>query len=243
MISSAATRPPPIFGSRRWDTIQRSVSARPDADLLLFLLVEHAEDTVDRLAGIDRVQCAHDQMAGFRGGHADLDGFAVAHFADENDLGSLAQRGAQSGGEGAEVVAHFALVESRLLLRMHEFDGIFERDDVDRLGLVQFVQQGRQRCRLTGAGRAGDQHQPGFFLCNRVENRRQIELIDAWNVGRQFPQNDRVIAALGEDIDAEARLLAKRVGAVARTRLDQILGQPAVAIDEIAARSFRSETA
>ena len=125
-------RPPPIFGSRRCDTIQRMRFGQSDADLLFFRLVEHADDTVDRLAGIDRVQCAHDQVAGFRGRHADFDRFAVAHFADENDFGSLAQRSAKSGGERAEVVSHFPLVERRLLLRMDEFDRIFERDDVNR---------------------------------------------------------------------------------------------------------------
>ena len=34
-----------------------------------------------------------------------------------------------------EVGAHFALVDRGLLLRVDEFDRIFERDDVDRLGV------------------------------------------------------------------------------------------------------------
>ncbi len=69
-----------------------------NADLLLLLGLEHAEDTVDGLAGVDGVERAQDEVAGFRGAQGDLDGLAVAHFADEDDLGGLAQGGAQAGG-------------------------------------------------------------------------------------------------------------------------------------------------
>ena len=71
---------------------------QPGANLLLLLGLEHAEDAVDGLAGIDRVQRAQHQMAGFRRAQGDLHRLAVAHFADENDLGRLAQRGAQAVG-------------------------------------------------------------------------------------------------------------------------------------------------
>ena len=87
-----------------------------DANLLLLLRLEHAEDAVDGFAGVDGVQRAQDQMAGFRRAQGDFHRFLVAHFADENDLGRLAQRGAQAVGVAVEINAQFALVERRLLV-------------------------------------------------------------------------------------------------------------------------------
>ena len=40
---------------------------------------------------------------GFGGAEGDLDRFAVAHFADQNDLGRLAQGGAEAVGKSVEI--------------------------------------------------------------------------------------------------------------------------------------------
>ena len=42
-----------------------------------------------------------------------------------------------------------------------------------------------------------------------------------------------MVSALGEDIDAETRLLSERVGTVTGSRLDQIFRQAAVAVDDV----------
>ena len=72
-------------------------------------------------------------MAGFRGHERDFHGGAIAHFADQNDFWRLAKRGAQAIGIIVEIVPEFALIEGGLASRMHEFDRIFQRHDVDRL--------------------------------------------------------------------------------------------------------------
>ena len=120
------------MGRSRWQTIQRTVSASrfricvPPPD-------EHAEDAVDRLAGVHRVKGAQDQVARLRGGKGDLHRLAVPHFADEDHLRRLAERRAQPAREGVEVVPHLPLVEGGLFVGMGELDRILERDDVDRL--------------------------------------------------------------------------------------------------------------
>ena len=113
---------------------------QPYANLFFLSLVEHTDNAVDGLTGVDRVQGAHDEMARFRGRHADLNRFAIAHFSDEHDLRGLAKCRAQSGSKVDEVVTHFALIEGRSLLGVDEFDRIFQRDDMDRLRFVQVVQ-------------------------------------------------------------------------------------------------------
>ena len=99
MISSKAKRPPPILGHQPLADDPAQGIGQTGANLLLFFRLKHTQNTIDRLAGIDRVQGAQHQVAGFRGAQGDLHRVAVAHFADQNDLGRLAQGGAQAVGK------------------------------------------------------------------------------------------------------------------------------------------------
>ena len=54
----------------------------------------------------------------------------VAQLADEDDVGILAQRGAQRVLERVGVRVHLALVDQALLVLVHELDRILDRDDV-----------------------------------------------------------------------------------------------------------------
>src|SRR5262249_16342104 len=60
----------------------------------------------------------------------------------------------------------------------------------------------------------------------------KVELLERRNFGRKFSQNDRVVSALREDVDAEPRLVAQRIRTVARARLQQIFGETAIIVDD-----------
>ena len=62
----------------------------------LFVLRIEADDAVNRLGSIDRVQRRKDQMARLRCLHRDLCRLEVTHLADENHFRRLPQCGAQS---------------------------------------------------------------------------------------------------------------------------------------------------
>ena len=109
------------------------------AHLVLLLGLEHADDAVDGLAGIDRVERRHDQVTGLGGRQADLDRLTIAHFTHQNHLGRLAQRGPQAAGKRVEVHAQFPLIEGGLLLRMDVLDRVLKSDDVDRLAFVDLI--------------------------------------------------------------------------------------------------------
>ena len=51
------------------------------------------------------------EVARLRRHQRDFDRGAIAHFADEDDLRRLAQRGAQAIGIAVEIAAQFALIE------------------------------------------------------------------------------------------------------------------------------------
>ena len=74
-----------------------------DPDLVLAPVREHVDDPVDGLGGVVGVQGGEDQVAGLGHGEGDLDGLEVAHLADEQDVGVLAEGRAQGPLEGGAV--------------------------------------------------------------------------------------------------------------------------------------------
>ena len=115
----------------------------------------------------------------------------------------------------AEVVAHFALVESRFFLRMDKLHRVFQRHNMDRFGFIQLVQQRGQRRGFPASGCTRNEDESVFSLAIVWKIGGRLQLIDAGDIGRQFSKNDRVVAALRKDVDAEARLHAQGIGAVA----------------------------
>jgi hypothetical protein len=93
-----------------------------DADL-------HQAD--DGLRGGVGVQRGEHEVAGERGLGGDLGGLQVADLADQDDVGILAQEGAQQGGElQVDVGVDLALADARQL----DLDRILDGGDVDLRG-------------------------------------------------------------------------------------------------------------
>ena len=111
--SKAATPQPPTPWQRRSrdDGLERAGELHPDLGLLLG--GEDVDDAVERLGGVVGVQRGEDEVTGLGDGEREPDGLEVAHLADEEDVGVLAQDAAAarrgSGGVGADL----ALVDRR----------------------------------------------------------------------------------------------------------------------------------
>ena len=71
-----------------------------------------------------------DRVAGLRRGQRGHDRLEVAHLAEEDHVGVLAQRAAESLGEADRVRAELALVDDALLVLVQELDRVLDRDDV-----------------------------------------------------------------------------------------------------------------
>ena len=126
-----------------------------------------------------RVQRAEDEVAGLGGGQRGRDRLEVAHLAEEDHVGVLAQRGAQSAAAKlGRVGADLALVDDAALVAVEELDRILDRDDVVGAGAVDLVDQRRERRRLTGAGRPGDEDEAARQLGEAREAVRQAELLE-----------------------------------------------------------------
>ena len=115
---------------------------------------------------------------GLCGRQGELDRFQVAHFAHEDDVGILAERGLQRIGEGQRVNAELTLVHETFLCFMNELDRVFDGDDVAFEGVVQVIHHRGERCGLAGAGRTGHEDQALFLVA---------ELADDWRAARASP--------------------------------------------------------
>src|SRR5439155_7568249 len=125
-----------------------------------------------------RVQRAEDEVTRLGRGQRGADRLEVAHLADQDHVRVLAQRGTQPVGEAERVDTDLPLVDDAALVAVHKLDGILDREDVIAARAVDLVDQRRVRGRLTGAGRAGDEHEPARLRGQLVQGRRQAELLE-----------------------------------------------------------------
>jgi hypothetical protein len=76
------------------------------------------------------VQGAEDKVTGFSRFNRDVNGFQIAHFADEDNVRVFAQGRDQSTLEALSMHMHLALIDEALVVVVHEFNRIFNGDDV-----------------------------------------------------------------------------------------------------------------
>ena len=99
-----------------------------------------------------------------------------------------------------------------LLVAVQEFDGVFDGDDVIGARGVDAVDHGRQRGGFARAGRSGHQHQAALLLADLVDDARQVQFLRGANFRRDDAQNHADVAALLEDVDAEAAQARHAIG-------------------------------
>ena len=123
------------------------------ADLRLLVRREDVDDAGEGLHGGAGVQGREDEMAGLRDGERRLDGLAVAHLADQHDVGVLAQHVLQRRAKPSVSLATSRCVTRQRLGLVQELDGVFQRDDVVAALAVHLVDQGGERGALAAARR------------------------------------------------------------------------------------------
>src|SRR5258708_19087691 len=74
-------------------------------DLCLLRGREDVDDAMNRAGHVAGVQSREDEMAGFRGGQSDRKRLQVAHLADQDHIGILAQGSAERGGARRSVAS------------------------------------------------------------------------------------------------------------------------------------------
>ena len=99
---------------------------------------------------------------------------------------------------------HLTLVDQAFLVRVDEFDWVFDRNHVLPALGVDLVQHRSQRGRFAAACRSGHQHQSSRFFAQFLDDRRKPQLLESHNIKRDHAKNRGCRSQLIEDIGAEA---------------------------------------
>ena len=94
---------------------------------------------------------------------------------------------------------------------------------------VQQVDHRRERGGLAGAGGAGDQDHALVVVAELLDDRRQAQLVDARDLGRDGAEHGADAGVLAEHVDAEAPALGRHVGEVEVVALAEMLA-PAMGV-------------
>src|SRR6266436_6247118 len=151
-------------------------------------------------------------LNGFRSQQCSGNGFQVAHFADQNHIGILTQGSAQRGGKVRGVHFDFALIDETLFIAVQELDGVFDGDQVIGAVGIDAVDHRRQRGGFTGTGGARNQHQAALFFANLVDDGGEVQFVGGANFCGNDAQHHPDVAALLENVDAEAAQARNAIG-------------------------------
>ena len=189
----------------------RRTPARIETDLRLLLRREELDHAPDRLGRVERVQRREHEVARLGRLQRGLCGLGVAQLADEDDVRVLAEHAAQRLAEALGVEPDLALVDDAAAVGMEDLDRILDRHDVLAARAVDLVEHRRERRRLAGAGRAGDEDEAALLLREPGDAGREMEVVEARDLARDHAERERDRAALPEAVHAEARQARLRV--------------------------------
>lgn len=169
---------------------------------------EHIDDAGDGALTVAGVEGGEDEVAGFCGGHGERDGFAVAHFADENDVWILAKGAFESCGEGGDVPAEFALGEEGGFAFEDVLDGVFEADDANGAVSVDVVGERGDGGGFAAAGVTGEQDEAALETTDVLPNVffGEADLLDGRDVCGKGSDDGGDAVSVVEDVETKGDL-------------------------------------
>ena len=170
----------------------------------LFVRGERVHQAIDRGRGAVSMQRTHHKNAHLRGGHRDAHGLEVPKLAHQNDVRILAQCRRQRARERGCVHADLALADQAVLAQMHEFDRIFDGENMAFFAAVDVVDHRRERGGLARTGFTRDQDQTTVDLAQIHHGFRQFELRRRTGLRRNRAEHRAHAVQLAHHIDAEA---------------------------------------
>ncbi len=206
--------------------------------------IDHAVDGRRCAVG---VQSRHHQNAHLGRRDRRAHGLQVAQLAHQDDVRVLTQGRQQGGGKGWCVCADLALADQAVVARMHELNGILDRDDMSLDALVDVIDHGRQRRGLARTGLAGDQDQAIGGAAQLVHGRRHLQRLQRQGAGRDRAEYGPHAGELAQHVDAKAPVTRQRIGeirtVVGLEALDGFARHDLVQglLDEIGRQRFRTE--
>ena len=161
------------------------------------------DNAVNRLNGVNSMQRGKNKVTCFGGGDSGLYGFKVAHLADEDNIGALAENVPQRFVEVLCIESNLALIDDSKIIRMQKLNRVFDGDYVAAAGIVDMVYHGGKGGGLAATGGARHENKPAAFVGQRLNRYGKIKLIKGKIRMCDITKDKPYAASLQKDVDAE----------------------------------------
>lgn len=180
-----------------------------DTHLLLLVGREDVDDSVDGLRRILSMERGKNEVSCFRCRDGGRDRFEVAHFADENDVGILAEHPLERLGEALRVDADLPLVDDALVRDVNVLDRVFDGDDVLSARGIDHLEYCGKRGAFSVSRRAGDEEEASAVRGNLFEGRWEPEFIECSNAHGDETKRKAESSRLVIGVSAEASFFSR----------------------------------
>ena len=177
------------------------------------------------------------EVAGLGGGERRADRLLVAHLADQDHVGVLAQDAPHRAGEALGVRAptsRWLMIER--LSRCRYSIGSSSVTMWRAPGRVDVVDHRRERRRLARAGRAGEEDDPALLLGEVADHLGQAEVVDRAHLERDRAAGDRDVPRWRKALTRKRETPGDRVGEVGLAVLAELLEQVGSVLGDVVQR-------
>ena len=199
--------------AQRNDT--REDFGQEQADFVVLVRRVHGKHTLDGFGSVRRMDGREHHVARIGSGKRNLHRFEVTDFAHEQHVRVLTEGGTQGVRIRKRIHADFALRNDGLFVPVKVFNRVFDGDDVDCFALVDVIQHGRKRRRLSGTGRSRHKHKATAGKRHIADNFGQMKFFKRRNLRLDVTNHDGDGTALAEYVHTETSHIAGAHGKVA----------------------------
>ena len=175
----------------------------------------HGKHTLDSFSSVRRMDGREHHVARIGSGKRNLHRLKVTDFAHKEHVRVLTESGTQGVRIRKRIHADFALRNDGLLVPIKVFDRVFNGNDVDGFALVDVIQHGSKRRRLSGTGRSRHKHQATAGQGHVTDNFGQVKFLECGDLRLDMTNHHGNRTALAENVHTETAHVAGTHGKVA----------------------------
>ena len=175
----------------------------------------HRKHTLDSFRRVRRMDSSKHHVARVGRSKRNLHRLEVTDFAHQEHVRVLTESGTQCVRIRKRIHADFTLRDNRHVVAVQVFDRVFDRNDVHRFRLVDVIQHGSKRRRLTRTRRTRNKHKTTARKRHVANDFGQMEFFERRNLRLDMADNHSDCTALAEYVHTETAHVTGAHGKVA----------------------------
>ena len=188
---------------------------KENTDFVVLVRRVHRKHTLNRFGRVRRMDGRKHHVARIGRSQRNLHRLEVTDFAHQQHVRVLTEGGAQGIRVRKRIHANLALRNDGLVVAVKVFNRVFDGNDVHRFRLVDVIQHGSKRRRLTRTRRTRHKHKATASKRKVTDNFGQVKFLESRNLRLDVTNHHGNRAALAENVHTETAHVAGAHGKVA----------------------------